>query len=417
MAQTDGEALFRKLSGKDDADGLRLLQEHFPKTAEALRQAHVDQLLTKAKVGDALMPGRIMTGLDKLSPQLRSFVVPAETAGRVDAIGQMLEKLKDPHYNYSGTGRSIDKLFQHVPGAAVGIVSMLLGHNPAIGFALGALTKYISKDAPDAVRLGLLKWLGSNKPIEAGAFKSMVDFIHHTVKGDDLMSRATKAVIKGTSKVIPEHLFPKEHELRALDKRIQHLQTNPAALEHVATHTGYYMPDHGIAITSTAANAAGYLNSIRPSAVKHSPLDPEVEPSGAEKARFDRALTIAEQPLVITHHLSEGTLTSEDVTHLKNLYPGFYARLNQKMTEAIVAHTSKGETVPYDLRFGLSTLLGQPMDSSLIPQNIMNNQAAFAQAEQESQAAQGGKSSSSQVGARGLKIANRHSLSHSEDNV
>lgn len=417
MANTDAEALLRKLSGKDDASGLALLQENFPKTAAALREAHVDQILTKARAGDGLSASKVLTQLDKLSPQLRSFIIPPGADGRVEAIGQMLEKLKDTKFNYSGTARSVDKLFQHVPGAAVGIVSMLLGHNPAIGLLLGGLTKYVSKDAPDAVRLALLKWMGSNKPIEAGAFKTMVDFIHSTQRGDSLMNRATKAIFSGASKVIPEHLMPTENEVQSLDKKIKHIDENPSALENVGSRAGHYMPDHAIAMTSTATRVAGYLSSIRPTSIKTSPLDPEVEPNDSEKFRFNRALEIAQQPLVVMQHMRDGTLTTEDVGHLQAMYPGFYSRISQKLTDDMVSHISKGETVPYETRIGVSTLLGQPLDSSLLPQNIISNQAAFAQANQEAQSPGGGKAKPSQVGMRDMKVANRFSLQRQDDNA
>lgn len=416
MAQTDGEGIFRKLSGANDADALRLLQEHFQKTASAVREAHLDQLLSKAKIGDALIPGKILGGLDKLSPQLRSLIVPEASAARVEAIGQVLDQLKDAHYNYSNTGRTLDKLFQYVPGSAVGMISMLMGHNPAIGLLLGGLTKTLSKDAPDAVRLGLLKWMGSNKPVEAGAFKAMVNFIQSTQKGASLMTRASKAIFSPAARVLPEHLMPSENNVYQLDRKLKQIQSNPGALEKVADNTGYYLPDHGIAITSTATNAANYLNSLRPTPIKQSPLDPEIEPSESQKSDFNRTLSLAEQPLMLAHYLSEGTLTATDVAHVKALYSGFYNQFSQKITESLMDHLSKGETVPYEMRQGLSTILGQPMDSSFIPQNILSNQAAFSQVNQQAQAkAQMGKSTPSQVGMREMKVANRFSLNPSDD--
>lgn len=418
MASSDAEGLFRKLSGKDDADALRLLSDNFPKTARALREAYVDQIFTKAKVDGQILPNRVMTQLSKLSPQLRSFVVPPQSMSRVEAIGHMVEQLKDTHFNYSGTGRAIDKLFQHVPGTAVGLVSMILGGNPALALALGALTKYVSKDAPDAVRLGLLKWMGSNKPIEAGAFKSMVDFIHQTIKGDDMISKSTRSLVSGASKVIPEHLIPDDRSLDELEKKLRKLEDNPDKFEGISANAGYYLPNHGIAMAGTAASAMGYLSSLRPASTKSSPLEPMREPTAADRAKFRRVLMLAQQPMMLAQLMKDGTLTTQDVQHVRTMYPHFYSRLTQKMTEAVISHISKDQPIPYKLRFGLSVLLGQPMDSSMSAQNIMSNQAVFdgaAATNPEIQAPGGVKPTSKSM--REMKPANRLSLRRSDDSV
>lgn len=416
MANTDAESLLRKLSGKNDADVLRLLQSNFPKTAQALRESYLDQILTKAKSGAELNPRAIMKELDKLSPQERAFVIPAASAQRVEAIGQVVEKMKDANFNFSSTARTMDKLFQYIPGSAVGMVSMLLGHSPLIGVALGALTKYVSKDAPDAVRLGLLKWMGSNKPIEPGAFKSMVDMIHYTMKGDEVTSRAARAVFGSGTKVIPEHLMPSDSKINNLDKKLKEIQANPSKLEESGKQPGYYMPNHGMAITVTASGAASYLNSIRPKSVKTSPLDPPSEPSKIQEAKFRRALQIAEQPLIVIESMKKNTLTAQDVGHLKAMYPQLYARLSQKITDEMIDHVSKGNVIPYTNRMGLSTLLGQPLDSSLIPQNIMSNQAAIGVAVQKQQQEQNpkGHAKPSLTGMREMKTGSRLSLGRND---
>lgn len=420
LSTEKGEKGFRALNGKSNADTLRLLQEHFPKTAEAVRQSLVEKLLSKAKDGDTLSPRKIISGLEALTPQQRDLVIPAQYSDRISAITHFLDQIDDKTHNWSNTARTSEKLMQNLPGAAVGLVAMLLGHNPAVGLAIGALTKYIGKDAPDAMRLGLLKWMGSSKPVDAGAFKSMVDFIHSTMKGDSLMDHVTKSVFKAGSKTIPEHLIPSQSETNHLDNKLKAIKANPNALENIAPKTNYYMQNHAIAMTATAANVSNYLNNLRPNPIKLSPLDPEIEPSDAQKAQYQRTLNIAQQPLMVVHHLIGNTITSEDVNHLKTMYPGLYSKLSQKMTDAMIDHISKGNDVPYSTRQGLSVLLGQPMDSSLSSPSIMANQMAFSQDVQDqaskTQASQG-KSSPSQVGMRGIKKDGRTSLdmSHNED--
>lgn len=418
MSQSDGEGILRKLSGKNDADTIRLLQENFPKTAQAVKEYLLDQILIKAKQGEELSPYRILKGLSELSPQQRGLIIPPESVDRIEAISQFLEQSKDKTHNFSNSARAMSKLMGDVPGAAMGMVAMLMGHNPAAALAIGALTKYVGKEAPDATRLALLKWMGSNKPIEAGAFKSMVDFIHATQKGNTLMDNATKSIFSGSSKVILKDLVPKESDTKNLDNKLKSIQMNPNAIPNAPSGIDHYMPNHAIATTGTAANAAQYVNSLRPVSTKQSPLDPETEPSPEKQYIFQRALQIAQQPLMVTHLLKENQLTSDDVNHLATMFPAFHQRLVQKMTDAMIEHTSKGQTVPYDLRTGISTLTGQPMDSSLSNQAVMSNQSEFSKdSQQNAQNSQvKDKPKSSQVGMRNMKIADRLSLGTPKDN-
>lgn len=416
MANDDAESLFRKLSGKNDAHLIDFLQTNFPKAAESLRDAHLDKILSAAKEGDGTInAGKVIRALDnkaQFSPQLKAFV-GGPNIETVDSIGEILEQLKDPNYNWSNTQRT-SKLMEYVPATAVGMATMLLGHNPLMAAVLGGMTKYIARDAPDAVRLGMLKWLGSNKPINPGAFKSMVDFIHTTIQGNDAMSKATKALFSGSSKVLPAHLMPSDKKLEKLDEHIKNSNINTASVEQAGHGVGYYMQNHGIATTATLGNAVQTLSALRPTTVRKSPLDPEIKPSALKQAKYQRQLTIAEQPLAILHYCAQGQLTNEDVSLCRHLYPGLVDRMTQQLTQNMVDHLSKGKEVPHEIKLGLSKLLGQPLVSSMQPATIAANQQVFAVANQHQQAMEKG-TKPSVVGMRDIKAAGRLSLGHSDD--
>lgn len=412
MSKTDAEKLARVFSGKNDADAIRFLNEHFPEAAEKVRSMHAEEILSHAKSDTGIDPHKVLKKLNALSPQQRDFVIPGGARSRVDAIETMIDHLKDTNRNWSNTGRQVANVMHDVSSSAVGMVAMLLGHNPAVSLLLGGLTKYASKEAPDAVRLGLLKWLGSNKPIEAGAFKTMVEMINSTMKGEALSNRATRALFSGANKVIPEHLFATTHDTENLDKKLKKVDQHPPSIEDANTMVGYYMPNHGMAMGATTANAVGYLNSLRPQSTKTAPLDSDIEPTHAENEKFNRALEIAQQPLTAVQHIVDNQLTSDDVTHLKTLYPSLYTRLSHKITDEMINHTSKGKEIPYDLRFGLSTFLGQALDSSFNPQEIQANQLAFIPSTQAHDEKQNAMTSpkASLPGMRDMKQGSRLSL-------
>ncbi len=79
---------------------------------------------------------------------------------------------------------------------------------------------------------------------------------------------------------------------------------------------------------------------------------------------------------MVLHNLNEGMLTPENVTDLQTMYPALYKNMAQKITSAIVDQVAAGEDIPYTTRLGLSTLLGQPMDSTISQPSIMAAQLA-----------------------------------------
>lgn len=381
MARTDGESVLRRLSGTGDADLLRLLSEKYPETAKLIKDYHINNLLSNAKDGDAIKPERLLKALQGLSPELKGFIAQPGALDRVHAIGSLLEQFNKMPHNFSNTARTMDKLFQNLPGSVVGLASLITGHNPAVSILLGSVTKALTKDVPDAVRLAMLKFLGSGQPIESEGFKSMVDFIHATMKGENLAAKATKNIFKAGSEVLPQSFVPGEKDRNKLDKQLQMLRKDPNAALEIGGKTSHYMPEHGQALSQTVMQAANYLNSIRPNQDPKNPLDTKIPASPAQKAIYNNALDIAQQPLVVLKKLQEGRLSSQDLIHLQNISPNVYTKLQAKLTEQMTDAIAKGEVIPYKTRLGLALFLQQPLDSTMTPNGIMAAQPKPPQAQ------------------------------------
>lgn len=384
MSSENGEKILQRLSGKNDAGALSTLASQFPETAKLLQDFHVKQLLKSSSEmglnGETILnSNKLIKGVEKMSPELKQFVLPEGASSKIEDADLILNQLKNPAHNFSNTGRTVGKLFQHLPAGIGAIASLLLGHNPAIGFILGELGQQLGKNAPDAVRLALLKFMGSSQPIEAEGFKTMVDLIQHTMKGENLLGKGTAAVFKAGQEVLPQVLMPSQKETDKLNANLQKLQMDPSPLLDVGGKTGHYLPDHAQALGQTAASAVNYLNSIRPATTQASPLDKKMEPSKAAKTQFDRSLVLAEQPLSILPHIKNGTILPQDVVGLKTMYPSLYNRMTTKLMDQMMNHLSKEGTIPYKTRLGLSLFLGQPMDSSMTPGGIMSSQGTFQQ--------------------------------------
>lgn len=378
LADMKPETILQRLSGKNNAGLLDVLESKFPKTASTLQDLERQKLLKfaydKALPGQKINLNALMKEVNNLSPEFRKFVVGDQAAQAISALDTVTDRLNAIPKNSSNTAPMLEKMFQYVPGAAVGLVTMATGHNPAIAFLAGGLTKYLGRDVPDAMRLSLLKYMGSGgatAAVDSAGFKAMFDFIATTMKAENTIGKAAGSLFKSGREVLPSNLIPSTRDVEKLDKRLKELQENPEELINSGGDVGSYLPDHAQALGQTASNAANILNSMRPTPAKMSPLDSEPEVSAGEKAAFERALMIGQQPLMALKHIKDGTLLPQDVTLVKTLYPALYEKISQKMMDGIADSAHKKEQIPYDTRLGISLFLGQPLDSTMTPAGMM----------------------------------------------
>jgi hypothetical protein len=404
------EDVLRRLSPKGDAGVINLLSERFPEAAEKLKDYHISQLLkssmAKAGEGELLNSRAFFTALDKMSPEAKAFLASPEIKAKLDAIQGLVEAIPSK-MNTSGTAKTLDSLWEYVPASAAGLATALIGHNPALGLLMAGLTKVLGRDLPDATRLAMLKFLGSNKSIEPSAFKNMVEYIHATIKGENLTSKAVENVFKAGKEVLPQSQFPNEKDRNKLDKQLKQLRSNPDPLLKSGGNTSYYLPEHGEAIGQTAQNAVNYLNSIRPNTERAKPLDSKPIPSQTEQSEYNRALNIAQQPLILLDKIKQGTLNQSEVQILQKLYPSLYSKLSTKLLDQISNPKDTNQPIiPYKTRLALSTFLGQPLDSTLTPQSI---QAAQSPAIKQKQNEENAKNNIKAFQAKSLdKLPNQY---------
>lgn len=374
------EDVLRRIKGTNDANILKTLQESFPSTAEALKQYHVDNLLKRAVTA----PGANETGintrtlyreLDKMSPEMKDFAVPPSSLNTLESGRQLLSKLPK-NINPSGTARTLDALWKKLPGGIGTVLSAITGHNPIMGYLMGELSQYIGREAPDAMKLSLLKFLGSAGEVEPKAFKTMVEIAHSAYEGNRVLSKAASSVVRDIPEVLADKYMPKSSDTDKIDKHLKAAELDPSQLTNKTANVATYMPEHAAALGMTMANTANYLNSLRPSKGKTNPLDSDRVPTAIESATYKRALDIAQQPLVTLDYIKKGTLGPNDIKSLSTMYPALYQSMKTKLMDSMTSHIAKGNIIPYKTQLGMSLFMGMPLNASIMPQAIMMNQTA-----------------------------------------
>lgn len=372
------EEILRKLSPKKNAELIPFMEKFFPETLERVRQNELIDLVRPAFTKDGVSSKKLLAAINKASPELRDFVMPKAKRAEIEALATLFDKFDDLPYNYSNTARTASKLQEWAPGSAVAMVSMIAGGGPVASIVAGALTRVLSHDAPDAARLAFLKFMGAKQPINPAGFQAMVNVIENIQKGERLISNAAKGVVRASGEVLPMSRYPTEADRKKADKQLEMLAINSEPLLNVGGEARHYMPEASVAMAESAGAAVQVLNQLRPKKVKPAPFSPEIEPTKEAKARYDRALDIALQPLVIMDSVKNGTVTPFDVGILNQIYPGLVKRLQQKVTQEIIDNE---KPVPYRTRMGLSILMGEALDATLMPQAIVSAQATLSTAE------------------------------------
>lgn len=379
------EDVLRRLSPKGDADVLNQIIPKFPELGNSLRDYHLGKVLqgatNRAGPDQIINPTTLFNALDKLSPEMKQFLVPAEAQSRISAIQTLLDRLPD-RVNPSGTAKALDSIMGHFPASATGIGALLLGHGlpgAVTGYALGHMSKLLARDVPDAIRLGLLKFLGSSAPIEATAFKKTVDTLAATIRGEYLLNKGVANVFRPIAQVVSDSMIPTNKDRIRLDKQLDNLNQDPSSMTKYADLSGHYLPEHNQAAGQTLTQAAMYLQKLKPPTLAAGPLDRPLPPSKEATQQYGRALDIANQPLIALQKIKSGTIQPQDVVTLKTCYPALYRSMSAKMMSELTNAMKKNDTIPYTTRQGISIFFGQPMDYSMSSQGITGAQPQPAQ--------------------------------------
>lgn len=395
------ESFVNKFFDPKDINQLNYLKENFPQQFEAARKFKLKEIADASKSSAQGKEGRFEIGKflnqvsneKKISPEALELLIPGGQQAIKDI--QTLHQFSPEAFNTSNT--SAAELIREMFGSPIKALSQNAGD--AAIYALFKGIPHLKQAAGDlgsgeASRISILKFASNlDKGADPAAFKAMADYVEQAIKGEKLLNNAAKSVFDSSKIVLPSHLIPDDKNREKLDKKIRDLQTNSEQLFEAGGKVGHYMPDHGMAVAQTAGTAVQYLNSLRPDDAPKNPLDAPIVPNKIQEAEYNRALDIANQPLLVLEAVKKGTVTPSDITHLKVLYPDLYKRSADKISFQMFEKLHKKESIPYKTRIGVSMFLGQPLDGTMTPLGIQSAQPQMP-APQQQPRIQGGKKGS-----------------------
>ncbi len=415
LENLSAEQLLKKFSTKGDVASQRFLTENLPEVAKMVREHEAKAFLSpsiKEVAGETTIDvknlAKRLEALKKGSPEHADWVMSPDAQRAIEAgkvINDAMTGAKA--VRNSGTPAGMMKLMRHFGTSALGAVGMLAGHNPISGLVLGELAHKIGKEAPEAIKLASLKFIGSGQPVKAEGFKAMATWANNVIKGETMLQKGAKAVFTPGVRVMAESQMPVQADRDRLDKTVERFQNAPDTPLHLAdeSHLGHYMPEHQVALTQSQMRAVEYLKSVKPQPHKFGVLDTEVPPTPAEVARYNRALDIATSPAIVYQHIKDGTLQKSDIQDLQHMYPALYKNMATKLTREVGTIKADEAPVPYRTKVSVSMFMGQPLDASMTPEAI---QAAQPIAQQPpAPASTGGK-----INAKASTTMNKNAQSY-----
>jgi len=369
------EALASRLGTKKDAALLSFLKERFPETAELVKQYHIDNLPLRQTAKGEFNRNALFKAVENLPPELKEFMFSPEQMEKLQNIKEVIGAIPEK-IGKSGSPEGIELNKKNMMSAVGALIGLSKG-TPVLGALMGRTAQFLAKDAPDALKLSYLRMLAGKEAVSAPGFNAMFKMAKAAYRAQSNIERGINNLFKPGAVAVEASLIPSQKSLNLLHSSVQASQQDPTKLENASGDLAHYMPDHAISTTALAARASQYLSSIQPNTGKEGILDKPRQPSDAEKAKYNKALAIAEQPLMILKHIQDGTITPEDIKTFSTIYPALHKSFSQKIVNKMIESEAKKINIPFNTRLGLSLFLGQPLESSVRQQNIMANQALY----------------------------------------
>lgn len=376
----DSKGLMKAMSGDTHVEALEALKAVSPKAYDAVRQFQINKVLSGAMKDGSLDIAKLSAKMKDMQPQMRDFIASPEQQMRLQGIADA-SKVATIHPSYT---KKLGDSIVHQASTPLALMAAMLGHSGAA--ILTKLTDLGYKEGKDGLKLALVKLLSSKQPVSAEGFHSMVQLFNNAYKGQAMMNAAAQSLFGSKAAVVEARHMPNQDDRDKLQRAVDKIQSNPNQLvQNEGGAVGHYLNDHQQALSQATARQVQYLSTVKPQPFKPSALEKEIPPSKAQISRYNRALDIATNPMVVMQHLKDGTIVATDIQDLKGMYPALYNDMAQKVTNQMATVHAGDIEIPYTTKLGLTLFLGSPVDSTMAPQSIMSAQTALQRQAQKTQ--------------------------------
>jgi len=282
----------------------------------------------------------------------------------------------------SGVERSRG-ILQKEPGGFGRVTDWMTGAKPLSAAAWGGPVAFLGALAGQAFSL-------AKNP--AGAIEKLVKIEEAAQKATNFVRTASRTVLeigKEGTKAIPgagmlgQKLLTGEDRRERFQKRVDEIQQRAQpqqALDHTvwATQDGFHAaPKVMGSVQQTAMRGTVFLISKIPQPLgEQTPFAKPPAISQAEITKFDRYYDAVHDPLSVLKQLGRGPVPEEATEAVRTVWPKLYAEMSRELMSNVLGNA---KLVPYQKRLAICSFLGQPLEGSLTPEHIAQNQLVMNQ--------------------------------------
>lgn len=359
------EKIADKLSGKNNARFLDWFANEMPDGMRAISQYHKGTIREAALHDGKLSVARVLSQIDRLSPEFRAKIFSPEEMRKLDAVRTYFEAFPK-NFNPSNTANQgafaaffhpVEATFANVKDAGI---SAFIHAATAGGEEAGALV--------DALALMERKAIKTSKAIGGGIGAIFSHDKYNPTKGYLAISSDER---RDNHDGVREDLTSIS---TGPDRLIARLEENTATLSQFAPRTTQ-------GVQSTMIRATQFLSAKLPGKdVSQKPLSAPYRPSEAELAQWHKYFSAVDNPVGALHQVARGTLTPQTMEALSAVYPKLLqdmrVQVMDKMTDAI----AKKKPIPYRTKLSLSLFLNTDLVNSLTPVSVLATQNTMSAA-------------------------------------
>lgn len=209
---------------------------------------------------------------------------------------------------------------------------------------------------------------------------------------EKLVQRTTSTIEKGAKAILrPNELdivtkskTPYKESVEDLTKKfdkradnIRKLNSNPQGFVDQTTEAlsgvNQHAPKVAAGMSQSAAAGIAFLASKLPNKDNDDPFAPKQVTSPTEIAKFNQYYDIVKKPLSILDKAKDGTLTTDHLLAIKQVYPVLYQHIQTTLMSEMA--NKRNKSLPYRSKLMVSMLLGKNVGTtSLSPLSIIANQ-------------------------------------------
>lgn len=281
--------------------------------------------------------------------------------------------------------------------------------SPIVGGALGAIEafKAIKNPYQTGATLGnafhTLKALGE---VSESIGKKIGDASKSIFNNSGVRAAANESGLLSGKRAYAQHAAIVSELANNPDQMMDHLNKTTGTLYDAA-------PNVTQGIHTALSSAVAFLNSKLPRPMNQMPLSAKWEPSQEQKDVFNHYFSAVSDPISSLKMVKSGTLDSKTMEAIQAVHPQLLEDMRAKVLDHM--NVDKARELPYGTKISLSKFLGQPLDLSMAPKTIFENQMIFASPSLSDQSTAKDGMKISQGGMKQMKIAQRQNTQTEDD--